>query len=645
MPMEINVTNEHIAKAEGILLSQGCSFDDERINFIRNYGTLDLQAVPGSGKTTALLAKLIVLEHFFPLPNNAGVLVLSHTNAAIEEIKERLLPYCPLLFCYPNFVGTIQAFVDTFLCIPGYINKYKKKPYRIDEEVYEEYHYIPRQCEAALKRKNDAEIKKIIYKSRLFGDDILEYGFGVSGNFPFKDKAGITYKGILGLKKELRNKGILCYDDAYILAEEYLAKFPLIKKLLQQRFGFVFVDEMQDMDKHQYDILEKIFFDDGNASCSYQRIGDKNQAIFNGNVNLDDIWSNRDLVLNINGSHRLSPQVAELVNCFALERNEGFQVIGLREGSIKPHLLIFEDVSLNNVLIKFSEITKALIDSGEIELKESSKFKAVAWIKENADSNKIALCDYYPEFNQEFHLSKIDFSCLESYLVNIEFSTGTLDSARKSILNAILRVFRIEGVLDFDNRYFTKRKLLKSLKENFPDEYEDLKLNIYKWSMKLIKGKRSKVYEELVEYITIFLHLFEKKVNHSTEFIKKRDIIVETGGGGQEEQFTKESNRVNFHGFDIEIGTIHSAKGQTHTATLYLETFFDRGYESSRLSSQFKFNCVSGDEGVRVKQSSRMCYVGMSRPTHLLCVAVRKDRFDSFLSDIDRDKWEIINLT
>ena len=49
----INITDEDINYAERILLPEGKNFDEERIKFIRNLDTLDLQAVPGSGKTTA----------------------------------------------------------------------------------------------------------------------------------------------------------------------------------------------------------------------------------------------------------------------------------------------------------------------------------------------------------------------------------------------------------------------------------------------------------------------------------------------------------------------------------------------------------------------------------------------------------------
>lgn len=62
--MEINP--DHIKKAEAILIG-GNEFNDERIKFINCLDTLDLLAVPGSGKTTALLAKLYCIAQQLPL--------------------------------------------------------------------------------------------------------------------------------------------------------------------------------------------------------------------------------------------------------------------------------------------------------------------------------------------------------------------------------------------------------------------------------------------------------------------------------------------------------------------------------------------------------------------------------------------------
>jgi hypothetical protein len=87
---------------------------------------------------------------------------------------------------------------------------------------------------------------------------------------------------------------------------------------------------------------------------------------------------------------------------------------------------------------------------------------------------------------------------------------------------------------------------------------------------------------------------------------------------------------------EVKIGTVHSVKGKTHSATLYMESFYQKdgsganakSYESERLKKQFNHNTLSSGDSKRVKQSAKMVYVGFSRPINLLCFAVHKDRFN-----------------
>ena len=70
MRQAIDITENDIEYAEKKLWAEGQHFDDERRAFIKNLQVIDLQAVPGSGKTTALLAKLLILERKLPFANN-----------------------------------------------------------------------------------------------------------------------------------------------------------------------------------------------------------------------------------------------------------------------------------------------------------------------------------------------------------------------------------------------------------------------------------------------------------------------------------------------------------------------------------------------------------------------------------------------
>ncbi|MEZ8732810.1 UvrD-helicase domain-containing protein [Vibrio splendidus] len=132
----IEVTDDDIKYAESILLKSGQSFDDERVGFLKDLNTLDLQAVPGSGKTTVLLAKLLIFERYMPFKDGTGILVISHTNAAIDEIKSRIGDYCPKLFSYPNFIGTIQSFVNEFLAVPYFKQCFNYDVVKICDQAY-----------------------------------------------------------------------------------------------------------------------------------------------------------------------------------------------------------------------------------------------------------------------------------------------------------------------------------------------------------------------------------------------------------------------------------------------------------------------------------------------------------------------------
>ncbi|MCX6236102.1 MAG: UvrD-helicase domain-containing protein [Bacteroidia bacterium] len=669
----INVTDADITYAEKILLKEGQSFDDERRAFIKDLTTLDLQAVPGSGKTTALLAKLLILEKYMPLKNGVGVLVLSHTNAAVDEIYSKIGKYAPKLFRYPNFIGTIQSFVDTFLAIPYYSNKHKKKPYRIDNEIYNEkiekclsnlwyYKYdLPKDTLkhiAHIKNANESVFYNYrfqIDEDRVFLTKALNEAElqinkprGNTKKQNYQDYSVVEKKNIYEWFKRFKvgilvKEEVLHFDDAYFLAKLHIKRHPNIVNLLQKRFHFTFVDEMQDMDIHQHDLLESIFFENGASSSIFQRIGDINQAIYNGNsVHINEIWSQRTNTLQIRGSHRINNRLAPIIERLGLT---SYEILGLNKNDdgteidIKPHILVFDDSTKENVIPRFAEIIIQLQAEGKIPSPSKHKFMAIAWRKEHEDSDKLGLSDYWNNYSVSNLKTKIDYKVLKDYLLFYDRTKDTLESIRKQVLNALLKILRLESIFDDNNRVYSKQKLLNDLKEHHNEESENLKLLIYKWSISCINDKIEDVYLSIKEYVPNFLSLFGKTMINSQEFIDGASAI-----NIEQIEIIEHSNFYETDDIRIEIGTVHSVKGKTHTATLYLETFFQGKYESEYLKNMFLNNSINKN-GVYIKQAMKMCYVGFSRPTHLLCVAIHMERFERVLADIDRGMWEIIDLS
>lgn len=684
---KFEINDEDICYAESILLPQGKTFDHERIEFITNVSTIDLQAVPGSGKTTALLAKLLILERKLPFENGSGVLVLSHTNAAIDEIKERIQQYCPKLFSYPNFIGTIQSFVHEYLVKPFYQNFFNKKLLWIDNEKYQEailtefkkiawnksyeqptkIFYSRHIKRAQLEAKGDKNLEKKLVNeyinievSHIYFNFITNKIENFKNDFSLKD---ITNKRFIGLKEcifKVLNSGIITFEYAYILGKYYLNTNSKLISLLQKRFSFVCIDEMQDMDSHQYNLIEKIFFDEGNSLSILQRIGDINQSIYSNEVKSSDVWTYRETVLPLLNSQRLSQPIANIIKSFAVYSEHCIDIQGLNACELKPHLLLFTEESITKVIPSFTQLVQQYKDSGQllIDAKKSGQIKVICWNTDwksdeesRIDQKKIRLEDYYQPFKKNEQRPKDEYNCLKSYLHFYDKKPISLAPIRKNILHALLKILRIENINANDHRPFTVFKLMNHLKNDSQLNYDELNLRVYQCAIKTIQGNSKEALIDLQAYIPTFISYFSHIHTISSiceNFIKADQTAIPLN---QLNNFTP-LNTIEYNGLKIEVTSVHSVKGQTHSASLYLESYYyadgkglnAKSYESQRLANQFLGQPLGSKSTERCKQSAKIAYVGFSRATQLLCIAIHKDRFEQYLNTIDHNLWEIKNV-
>ena len=78
-------------------------------------------------------------------------------------------------------------------------------------------------------------------------------------------------------------------------------------------------------------------------------------------------------------------------------------------------------------------------------------------------------------------------------------------------------------------------------------------------------------------------------------------------------------------GVDIRMSSIHSEKGKTHSATLILETFRKTHFIQKLMPwiEQVK-GALKRPLDSATKKDMMLMYVGMTRPTHMLCLAIRQ---------------------
>lgn len=208
----------------------------------------------------------------------------------------------------------------------------------------------------------------------------------------------------------------------------------------------------------------------------------------------------------------------------------------------------------------------------------------------------------------------------------------------------------IQGIIEFldlcEIRNNTKRYTRTSLIDYFmsadANNKEEFLSKVMNWAMLASTNnnteERQHLKEDIYQYlINTLLPLFGKEEASvgANAFFNAATAV------NQEGQDSKQGNIYKEDGLEIEVATVHSVKGETHAATLYLETFFNKYYESERLKEQFKGVSYTGTDDDTLK-SLRVVYVGMSRPRYLLCAAIQKDRFHSMDCQELREMWDVV---
>lgn len=662
----VEIKDTYIEEAERILLPAGMHFDEERRDFIKCMDSCDLLAVPGSGKTTALQAKIYCLCRTLDFSKGKGLLVLSHTNAAVNEIRSKLKGQGTNLFEAPNFVGTVQDFVDTFLTIPFYEHYYKRKVATIDTAIYEKEVdlymsiHIPKNAVFFLAKKN-YNFKGITYFCRNSKLEIAISPNGYSLKLPdvqrwikegtCEAKLEELKAYVDGMKKELLERGVLSYEDCYALGNYYLDLYPHMANILRKRFPYVFVDETQDLENYQIKILDRIFNDE---TIVLERIGDNNQSIYVSPEDADKTFWNTRNELYLKKSFRLSPSIAKIVNPFTLfprldeTGSPKFEVVGVRTDiTIAPRLVLFDPNNKNKLIPHFND----LIEYFHLRDKREGKkygFHIIGWNTTGSTSKRLRLSDIFPNQLSKIKEGEKLYENLNEF-IQLSCKEANMKEANAVVERIILSILRIVEYKDEKGRYFNTYSLRK-YENNLPqDRKHEIELIQLHAAVHIYHQNYFEAYNLISDYLPRILHAIGK----DSAIAKMRNFIGE---------YSLLKNKVDEKiPKDIFVSSVHAVKGQTHCATMYVETSYYK-YETEFLlkvkmkgtkkrPTEYYHNPLLGDYAddtlsTRAKAAIKMMYVGFSRPTHLLCFASFKNNWTQ--DNIDTMKslgWEVDDLT
>lgn len=634
----IDVTEDDIKYVEKILFGKVNVFDkEERIPIIENFReSFDVNACPGSGKTTVLLAKLIILSRKIPLNNGQGVCVLTHTNVAIDEIKNKLGEKSDVLFKYPNYFGTIQSFIDKYLAIPYFKRQTQENIKSIDDDIYRNHiSKLSKECYPNIKRSIEYCVEKKMGNYRAGNDTENFISFILSKHFKFINNnmyicnwSGATlekknyYKELCEIMFDKSfAKGILRYEDAYVLSDGYISKFLSLSKYFSKRFKYVFIDEMQDTKKMQENILEKVF---SNEETIVQRFGDVNQ-----NIGLSDNeksgWVLSDKVMPINSSKRYGEVMVKYLQPLRVLKN-GHMIGNSNVETLIPHIIIFNDSNIGLVINKFIEIIKYnKID----EMK--GKIKVIGKIGIDVESSNLSIKSYTGKYKRN---NKKD-SFNKKVLCRLKLCND-LNSFYENLISIIILSLNCCG----DKVSKEQFKRYMEIEKN--DEFIRYKSNIKRWFLG-IDLNSDKVLKSIVDVTSNLLCGLEKYTFDKSELEKNILTNAIENPVIEEVAATKDNDSIDIIN---DINTVFGVKGETHLATLYLESKLINNNEENLRSDIIKILDYMIDKKDKVDKKDEealiAAYVAMSRAEKLTCIAISYETIQGRIKEFSDYGYKII---
>jgi hypothetical protein len=630
----IVITDDDIDWVETIL--NGVSFDDCRRDIIKNMETVDIQAFPGSGKTTVLIAKLAILARKWPY-SDKGICVLSHTNVARDEIEERLgtTEVGKKLLRYPHFVGTLHSFFDTYASMP-WLRSQRIKVKIIDSAIVKELRW-----------------KRLNHGTRYYLENNgFDAGCCQANSLPVQVNIGRagpkspSYINTAAVVSSSLSNGEFTFDEMLLYAKDALCKCPTLPSHMMNRFPVLYIDEAQDTSIDQWNLVNLAF--PVGISHIRQCYGDSNQAIFSS-YNTDEepnVFPN-GTPLTIPDSKRFGPSLASLANRVALSKQQmNGDSTAFNQLADNHTVFLFDKNNTHSVLSAYTSLVLSCFTDTELSDNEKYGCHVIGMVHRESDNNPT-------HFPQNVH----DY--WEGYDSNYSVRTPS-----PKLLIAYFRAghqaFNAGG-----NMTLLADWVSKGLRR-YLNIYNNRSIPVNSDAFRALCHELSA--EELKDFRKSFLSLAVLDIATEVDWqIVTEEIIrmaVDVFGLpavwdnflqweplGTEELDAKQNNILYYfdetteRSLPLNFGSIHSVKGRTHLSTLVIETFW---YDPN-IGSLLPWLCGCPPNkriGKRIMSRMKCHYVAFTRARALLCVAIPKEAVASEqIAALQDNGWRIADLT
>jgi DNA helicase II / ATP-dependent DNA helicase PcrA len=606
--------------------------DASRWEFLTSMKSMDVAACPGSGKTTLVVAKLAILARKWQ-SRTSGICVLSHTNVARREIEERLsgTDVGHLLLDYPHYIDTIHGFANRFLAIP-WLHSHGYPVTAIDNDITAAVRRRHmgggfRTVETFLTRRYTS-VDALRLASTDFDDPLGDNGFPAR-------RGSRTYEIAAEAIGKTARQGYFRHDEMLMIAEALLHERSEVASLLPRRFPVLLIDEMQDTSAQQARIVETAL--PFSSLASVQRVGDPNQAIFDDGAD-ESITAFPDPKrsnLSLPKSYRFDSSIASRASRLAVtpilpHGLQGTRVCGPYEPDDRHVIFVFPDRDPSQVIPAYAAHVLTVMKAAEVDDASVIAIGEVHRIKEEVVAGHphfpASVSHYWSGYQPDAAFKTprpkklvnhvraaraLMADCRPAEAVNMLASgiarlanmvTGE-SSIRLSSRPHLALDRQLAGSLSGKTAY---RHLLLSMTPDIED-------SAAQWDMfaddaraavgALIDTPAAKIKSDFLDWAP---------ANEDRSDVEAvRALLPNTYRVS-----------VGDHLIEVQLSSIHAVKGETHFATLVLETYYKTHSLKSLLS--WLLGERQGSDGASKAQMRRLRlnYVAFTRSTHILCCAI-----------------------
>ena len=595
-------------------------FTNQQIDAINHFkGPALILAVPGSGKTTVLLHRILNLIKNHSIDPSEIISITFSKSQGIDMERRFLIQN-------PEFKGKITFKTIHAFCYEIVRNYMKLK--NIKKTLIEGNNEFNRIL--ILKR---AYYQK--YYKKLSDDEINDffsiYDFTKNKMFDFEEylkKNHFISNRTLMLKlyvlyDEIKiNNNFMDFNDLLILANEYISTDKKLLRALKNRYKFFQIDEGQDTSTLQFEIIRKIVFPENNVFI----VADDDQSIYSFRgaspenlLNFKSIYPDSRIFF-MDKNFRSTKNIISVSNKIIQGNKIRYEKFSKYTTEESSQIMLFK---VKNSMIQSREIIKKICEINPNE--------TIGILYRNNISS-LYIAEVFKNNNIDFFIKENKFDFYSNRILNdikniILFSEDTSDlEVFKRIyfkLNAYIKKDFIskleyksynqcvfESLLDLDelndfyiNKFTSLRNDFKRLKRmKMEDKIDCILYEIgygdYLDNFNDFSNLNYNLIFDLIKYLS-------KNIKTFDEFIEKLESL--------KERLKKASNSKS----NISISTIHSSKGLEYD-NVFIIDLVDGEFPQKSVLNSF-------DEKL-LEEERRLFYVAMTRAKKRLFLFTIKER-------------------